>query len=282
MSTSTVVGASPAVAELPLTPHVRTTQRSVIVSEWTKFRSLRSTMYTLIASVVLIIGIGALVTAVTAAKWSGMSFLDRATFEPIAASLRGGLFAQLTIGVLGVMMMTSEYSTGMIRSTFTVVPRRLPVLWAKLVVFVTAIGIATIISTVVSFFLGQALLSRVGIGVSISSGHAVRDVIGAALYLTMAGVIGLAIGALLRSTAGGITTFIAGIFVLPPVLELLPADWTNHIAPYLPAAAGQALWSGNPDAGASQLSPWVGFAVMTLWAIILVAAAAVRLSRSDA
>jgi ABC-2 type transport system permease protein len=281
VSTATL-GSSTAIAELPITPGVRATQKSAIVSEWTKFRSLRSTMYTLGASVVLIIGISAIFTAVTAAKWSGMTFIEKATFDPITASLRGALFAQLTIGVLGVMMMTSEYSTGMIRSTFTVVPRRLPVLWAKLIVFVTAIGIASIASTMIAFFLGEGLLSRVGIGVSISTGHALRDVIGAALYLTMAGVIGLAIGALLRSTAGGITTFIAGIFVLPPVLDLLPTDWTNHIAPYLPAAAGQALWSGNPDVGASQLSPWVGFAVMGIWAVVLIAAAAVRLSRSDA
>jgi ABC-2 type transport system permease protein len=282
MSTATVAEASIDTVELPLTPHVRTSQKAVIVSEWTKFRSLRSTIYTLAASVILLIGIGAISTAVTAAKWSGMSFIQQATFRPILTSLQGGLFAQLTIGVLGVMMMTSEYSTGMIRSTFTVVPRRLPVLWAKLVVFVTTIGIATIISTVVAFFLGQALLSRVGIGVSISTGHALRDVIGEALYLTLAGVIGIAIGALLRSTAGGITTFIAGIFVLPPVLDLLPTDWTNHIAPYLPAAAGQALWSGNPDATSSQLSPWVGFAVMGIWAVVLIAAAVVRITRSDA
>jgi ABC-2 type transport system permease protein len=155
-------------------------------------------------------------------------------------------------------------------------------LWAKLVVFVTAVGIASLVSTVVSFFLGQALLSRVGIGVSITYGHALRDVGGEALYLTLAGVIGIAVGALLRSTAGGITTFIAGIFVLPPVLSLLPTDWTNHIAPYLPAAAGQALWSGNPDATSSQLSPWIGCAVMCAWAVVLIAAASLRLTKSDA
>ena len=140
----------------------------VLLSEWTKFRSLRSTIWTLLTAVVLSIGIGALFSAVSASQYHTFSPADRASFSPISTSLNGMMFAQLAIGVLGVLLISGEYSTGMIRSSLTVVPRRLPVLWAKLGVFAGVVFSLTLVTSFVSFFLGQALLSGQHLNVAIS------------------------------------------------------------------------------------------------------------------
>jgi hypothetical protein len=260
---------------------IRVTQARVLRSEWTKFRSLRSTVWTLLSAVVLSVGIGALFSAVTASQYHTFSAADRATFEPISTSLNGMTFAQLAIGVLGVLLITGEYSTGMIRSSLTVVPRRLPVLWAKLGVFAAAVFILTLVTSFVSFFLGQALLNSHHLGVSISAPGALRSVIGAALYATVAGMIGMAVGTLLRNTAAGISTFVAVFFVLPPLADLLPSSWRLHFVQYLPSNAGGALWGGARGI-AHPLAPWTGFGLLCGYAVVLIAFAAWRLRRSDA
>ncbi len=184
---------------------LRVTQPRVLLSEWTKFRSLRSTMWTLLTAVVLTIGIGALFSAVTANQYHTFSAADRASFNPVTTSLNGILFSQLAIGVLGVLLISGEYSTGMIRSSLTAVPRRLPVLRAKLGFRGVAFAVM-LVTSFVSFFVGQALLSSHHLGVSISAPNALRDVTGAALYVTAAGIIGMTLGALMRNTAAGIST----------------------------------------------------------------------------
>ena len=202
-----------AIAQPPTTvpaagePALRVTQLRVLASEWTKFRSLRSTMWTLVAAVVLTIGIGALFSAVTANQYHTFSPADKASFNPITTSLNGTLFSQLAIGVLGVLLISGEYSTGMIRSSLTAVPRRLPVLWAKLGVFAGVAFVVSLVASFVSFFLGQALLSSHHLNASISSPGALRSVIGAALFVTVAGMIGMALGGLMRNTAAGISTW---------------------------------------------------------------------------
>jgi ABC-type transport system involved in multi-copper enzyme maturation permease subunit len=260
---------------------IRVTQPRVLLSEWTKFRSLRSTVYTLLIAVVLSIGIGALFSAVTASQYHTFSPADQASFSPISTSLNGTLFSQLAIGVLGVLLISGEYSTGMIRSSLTVVPRRLPMLWAKLGVFAGVVFAVTLVTSFVSFFLGQALLSSHHLNVAISAPGALRSVIGAALYVTVAGMIGLALGALLRNTAAGISTFVAAFFVIPPLTGLLPASWSSHFVQYLPSNAGEGLFGGTRGL-AHPLGPWVGFGVLCIYAVVLIAFAAWRLRRADA
>ena len=260
---------------------LRVTQPRVLLSEWTKFRSLRSTVWTLLTAVVLTIGIGALFSAVSASQYHGFSPADKASFSPISTSLNGMLFAQLAIGVLGVLLISGEYSTGMIRSSLTAVPRRLPVLWAKLAVFAGAVFAVMLATSFASFFLGQALLSSHHLNVAISAPGALRSVIGAALYATVAGMIGMALGGLLRNTAAGISTFVAVFFVIPPLTGLLPASISDHIVQYLPSNAGEVLWGGTHGV-ANPLSPWTGFAVLCGYAVILIAGAAWRLRRADA
>ncbi len=262
-------------------PALKVTQGRVLRSEFTKFRSLRSTLYTLLTAVVLMIGIGALFSAVTASQYHTFSAADRATFSPISTSLTGISFAVVAFGVLGVLLMSGEYSTGMIRSSLTAVPRRLPVLWGKLAVFAAAIFSVSLVTSFISFFVGQALLSSHHLSVAITAPDALRSVIGAALYVTVAGMIGVALGALFRNTAAGISTFAAAFFVIPPLTGLLPASVSNHLSQYLPSNAGEALWGGTQGVQ-NVLSPWTGFAVLCGYAVILIAAAAWRLRRADA
>ena len=237
---------------------LRVTQARVVLSEWIKFRSLRSSVWTLLAAVVLSIGIGALFSAVSASQYHTFSPADRASFNPISTSLNGTLFSQLAIGVLGVLLISGEYSTGMIRASLTVVPKRLPMLWAKLVVFAGVVFALTLVTSFVSFFLGQALLSSHHLNASIS-----------------------APGALLRNTAAGISTFVAAFFVIPPLTDLLPASWSSHFAQYLPSDAGGVLFGGGRGL-ANPLAPWTGFGVLCAYAVVLITLAAWRLRRADA
>ena len=260
---------------------LRVTQPRVLLSEWTKFRSLRSTVWTLLTAVVLSIGIGALFSAVSASQYHTFSAADKASFNPVSTSLNGMLFAQLAIGVLGVLLISGEYSTGMIRSSLTAVPRRLPVLWAKLGVFAGVVFSVILVTSFVSFFLGQALLNSHHLGVSISAPGALRDVIGAALYATVAGMIGMALGGLLRNTAAGISTFVAVFFVIPPLTDLLPSSWSSHFVQYLPSNAGEVLFGGARGL-AHPLAPWTGFGLLCAYAAVMIGFAAWRLRRADA
>jgi ABC-2 type transport system permease protein len=264
------------------TPALKVTQARVLRSEWIKFRSLRSTVWTLLVGLVLMIGIGALFSAVNASQYHTFSPADRATFSPVSVSLAGTSFAVVAFGVLGVLLLSGEYGTGMIRSSLTVVPRRLPVLWAKLAVFAGAVGLLSLVASFASFYLGQAVLNSHHLGVSITAPGALRSVIGAALYITAAGLLGVALGGLLRSTAAGISVFAAVFFVLPPLAELLPASVGDHLTRYLPSDAGSAIWGGAQGVPGGALAPWAGFGLLCGYAAVLTAAAAWRLRRSDA
>jgi ABC-type transport system involved in multi-copper enzyme maturation permease subunit len=277
---SAVLASGPASAR-EAAPALKVTQARVLVSEFTKFRTVRSTVWTLLVAVVLMIGISALFSAVTASQYHTFGPADRASFDPVSTSLGGMMFAVVAFGVLGVLMISGEYSTGMIRSSLTAVPRRLPVLWGKLAVFAGVIFSVSLVSSFISFFLGQALLDSHHLGVSIAAPGALRSVIGAALYVTVAGMIGVALGALFRSTAAGIATFAGVFFVIPPLTELLPASISDHLAPYLPSAAGEAVWGGARGI-TDALSPWTGFALLCGYAAVLIAGAALRLRRVDA
>jgi len=277
---SAVLTAEPASAR-SADPVLKVTQARVLVSEFTKFRTVRSTVWTLLVAVVLMIGISALFSAVTASQYHTFDAADRATFNPVSISLSGMMFAVVAIGVLGVLMISGEYSTGMIRSSLTAVPRRLPVLWGKLAVFAGVIFSVSLVASLISFFLGQALLNGHHLGVSIAAPGAVRSIIGAALYVTVSGMIGVALGALFRNTAAGIATFAGVFFVIPPLTGLLPASISDHLSQYLPSYAGDALWGGARSV-TNALSPWTGFAVLCGYAVVVIAAAAVRLRRVDA
>ena len=268
---------APAIPPLPHTGRV--TFPRVVLSEWTKLRSLRSTRWSLLVAFVLTIGIAALACTVVAHHWPQMSPQDRASFHPLEVNLAGVQIAQLAIGVLGVLVITGEYSTGMIRATMAAVPRRLPVLWAKALVF-GAVTLALFVPSVLAaFFAGQAILSRRHVNVGIGDPGVARVVLGAALYLTVIGLFGLGLGAIVRNTAGGIATFAGILFVLPPLMNVLPTSWNDAASPYLPLNAGEALLA--LPRGDNQLAPWTGFGLLCLYALAALAVAAVLLEKRD-
>ncbi len=273
----TTTGAPP----VPAAPQAtgRVTQLGVLRSEWTKLWSLRSTRWTLLVAVVAMVGIGIIISAVQMSHWSQMSAGDRASFNPVDVSLGGWHLAQLAIGVLGVLVISGEYSTGSIRSTFAAVPHRLPVLWAKAGVFAAVTFCLMLPSAFVAFFASQAILTDHHVQTSLTAPNVARAVVGAALFLTVLGLLGLALGALVRNTAGGIAAFAGLMFVLPGLDALLPASWSNAINPYLPLTAGSAITAIRPDS--SSLSPWAGFAVFCGYTVVFGALAAYLLVRRD-
>jgi len=264
---------------VPRLPHTgRVTQMRVFVSEWTKLRSVRSTRWSFLAAVVFTIGIAALACAVVSHHWPHMSLQERADFNPLDPNLAGVQLAQLALGVLGVLVITAEYSTGMIRASMTAVPRRLPVLWGKAVVYGLVMLVLMVPSTLIAFVVGEAIFSGRHINVAFSDPGVARAVIGAGLYLTVVGLFGLGLGAIVRNTAGGIATFAGLMFVLPPLMNVLPLSWNNAASPYLPLQAGEAIMSTSAG---NHLSPWVGLALLSGYAAAALAIASVLLIRRD-
>jgi ABC-2 type transport system permease protein len=269
------------VDRLPRLPHTgRVTQARVAWSEWTKLHSLRSTRWSLFAAVFLTIALPVIFGFVTTSHWGTMSPHERADRHPLDIALAGVNVAQLAIAVLGVLVITGEYSTGMIRASFTAVPKRLPVLWAKTIVFGVVSFVLMLPPVLIAFFASQAILSRHHI-LQISFAHAgvARSVIGGALYLMLVGVFALGLGAIVRNTAGGIATFAAIFFVIPPLMNILPTSWNNAISQYLPSEAGRQIFSLTH--GAHSLNPWPGGLLFVGYCALTLAIAAVLLVRRD-
>ena len=248
-------------------------------SEFTKIRSVRSTYWTLIALVVITIGIGTLacVGAVSRGADHGPFF------DATQRSLAGLILGQLIITVLGALTVTSEYSTGMIRTSLTVQPRRGTVLAAKGVVFFLVSFITGLVASFVSFFIGQAILSSKHLNVTLGDPNVLRAVIGGALFLAVCGMLAFGLGTLLRHTAGAITASIGLLFVLFVLINFLPSNWQDHVDKWIPFNAGSQIWStiapqGNPP----MFSPWAGFTVFTAYAVIAIGAGAFVFLKRDA
>ena len=261
--------------------NIGVTQARVVVSEWTKLRTLRSTLWSLLVAAVLTVGFPVLFAAVTSSHWGHMSPGERARRQPLDIGLAGVNVSQLAIGVLGVLVITGEYSTGMIRATMSAVPKRLPVLWAKVAVFAAVSFLLMVPVVLAGFFASQAILSRHHIlQISFSHPGVARALLGGALYVAILGVFTLGIGAIVRNTAGGIATFVGIMFVIPPLMNVLPSSWNNAISLYLPDAAGRSIFALTH--GAHSLSPAGGLALFCGYAVASVGIAAVLLVRRDA
>jgi ABC-2 type transport system permease protein len=273
----------------PVTPTVRPAGRhagfvGLMRAEWTKIRSVRSTVWTLIVFVVVCVGLTALISWLTESHWYGPRAASRdasAISDPVGFVLGTGIgLGQLAICVLGVLVITSEYSTGVIRSSLLAVPRRILVLAAKAAVFALLLIVVTEIVAFCSFFVGSAIL-HAHVQVSLSGPGVTRAVIGAGLYLTVLGLFALAIGTMIRHTAGAISTIIGVVFVLPILSGLLPGSWGAHINAYLPEQAGTLITHTQEQSG-DLLSPWQGFGVLCIWTVLALAVAAYLLERRDA
>lgn len=281
--TTTLEKTAPVAAKhRPAPSNLKVTQARVVRSEWIKFRSLRSTVITMAAGAIALIGMGLLAAAFDTGSISTPDGGGPPTgSDPTATSLTGVMLAQLIIGSLGVMMTAGEYTTGMIRSSLAAVPKRLPVLWGKAIVFAGVTFVVMLAATLVAFLGGQAILSGGGVAsASLGDTGVLRAILGSALNLTGVGLMGIALGALLRSTAGAISTLFGIVLILPGLLQLLPSSWNADLGPYLPSNAISAFTTIQADAGS--LSAGAGLAVFAGWIVALLAGAAVLLKRRDA
>lgn len=254
---------------------------SALSSEWTKLTSVRSTVWTLVITVVAAVGIGALVTSAQAARFSSRSPVAQLSFDPTRSSLAGMLFAQLAIGVLGVLVMSAEYSTGTIRATFSAVPRRPTVLVAKVLIFAIVALVVGEVTSFIAFILGQHILSGRTPTASLSDPTVVRAVVSAGLYLTALGLLALGLATIVRHTAAAISTFVGLLFMLPILADVLPSSFANDIDRFVPADIGTRMMTVNYH-GADPLGPWVSFALLGAYVAIVLIVGGVLLVRRDA
>jgi ABC-type transport system involved in multi-copper enzyme maturation permease subunit len=258
----------------------RVTQARVMRSEWIKLRTQPSALWSLASAVVLIIVFGILYALLREARPPQGAAAIR-SFDPVSVSLSGVELAQIATGVLGVLLITSEYATGLIRTTLAAVPRRLPVLWGKAAVVAAVTVVVTLPAALAAFLAGQEVLGRQHLATSLGHPGVAQALIGSSLYLAACGLLGLALGALLRGAAGGISALFGLFFALPIVAGFLPGSWSDDIGKYLPSTAGLAVTTVHPDPAAS-LAPWAGLGVFCLYAAVLLGFAALRTRRGDA
>jgi ABC-type transport system involved in multi-copper enzyme maturation permease subunit len=285
-----------------LLPARKTGPGGLLLAEWTKIRSVRSTPWTLIIFAVVSLGLTGLLTWLTVhslnsgrngARDSGI------LTDPVNFILGTGLgLGQLAICVLGALVITSEYSSGVIRASLLAVPRRYPMMLAKSLVFAVLVIIVGEIVAFCSFFIGAALVNgetftetvKIAghavtvhrmLSVSLSQPGVLRAVVGSGLYLTVLGLFALAVGGLIRHTAGAITAVIGMVLVIFPLAGLLPDTWGAHVHAYLPTVAGQLITQDRPSAG-QLLSAWQGFGVFCAWTALLLAVAIFLLQKRDA
>jgi len=265
----------------PVPPSGLQLSRAALRSELTKLRTVRSTVWSLLVTIVMVVGLGALFCAARVSRWDRLDPGERLRFDPAGFSLNGIFLAQLAIGVLGVLVVSTEYGTGQIRATFGAIPQRRLVLGAKTLVFavvVTVVGLAACLS---AFGIGQAIFTAKSAGVSLADPGVLRAVVGGALYLAAVGMLGLGLAAILRRTAGAIATLVGLLLVLPILVNFLPSPWNDDIAKYLPGEAGGSVFR-VVQRSSTALSPWAGFAVLCAYAAVALVVGAVLVDRRDA
>lgn len=267
-----------------------------MAAEWTKLWSVRSTMWTLVATGVAIVGLSALSTG-TGSPTDIMA-------DPTRRSLIGIFLGQLIFGVLGVLVISAEYGSGTIRATLSAVPRRPVVLGAKVLVFGAVALVVSEVLTFSGFGIGQAILSARGAGrpqqlgvklphdiQALSSGSAslgqagvLRAVVGAGLYLAVLGLLALGLATIVRHTAGAISAFVGAVLVLPLIAQALPVSISHAVARFLPANIGVVMFSaqGLPNDLGPTFSPWTGFALLVLYTVVILGIGGWVLVRRDA
>ncbi|HWE56005.1 MAG TPA: ABC transporter permease [Acidimicrobiales bacterium] len=272
----------------------------VVRSEWTKFRSVRSTYWTYLIALLIGVGLGALVCVVSANHFfSDPTLYTR--WEPATRSLATLQLGQLAFAVLGVMTVTSEYATGMIRTSLTAVPRRIRMMSAKLIVYAVASLVVGEVISFAAFLVGQALFHaqtgtmRVGPimkflvpggvihvpSATLGQHDVLRVVVGAGLYLTVIGLLGAGLGVIFRHAAAGIAVIVSILVIIPVLVEAaLPTSWAQPIDKYWPTNAGQRVFylhSAGPN-----LSAWWGFGDFALFTTLVIALSFAVLHGRDA
>jgi len=252
----------------------------LIKAEWIKLRSLRSSKWTILALVVVTVGLGALFAALTAHHWSDMSAADRRTWDPTNVSLAGAAFGQLAVAVFGVLAITGEFASGTIRSSVAAAPRRTPLLLAKAIVYG---GVSLVVGELISFasyFLGMALFSGHAPISHLGDAGVIRAIVLTGAYEAIVCLIAIGIGTALRHTAGAISSLVAILIVLPSVIAALPTSAQNSLERFMPEQIA-ASSTGAVVPEAHYFGPWTGFGMLVLYATIAIGIGAWRFARRD-
>jgi ABC-2 type transport system permease protein len=280
---------------VPRDPTHRLTFRHVLQSEWIKFWSLRSTVWTLASSVVVMAAVSYLAVFFTAreafdpaTKPEDAGLLVALLHDP-SVVLAGADLAKLVVAVLGVLIITGEYSTGMIRSTLTAVPKRLPALWAKALVLVAVTAVTAAVAVVLSWLVALPTLNAHSAAPDLGDAQTRRILVGGVLYLVAVSLLAFAIGAIVRLSAGALATVLGLLLVVEVMFRTIPADFFRTVSPYLPGSAGHqilatqaAIEQARAASSAPVLDAWTGYAVLLAWVAVLLGVAAVLLRRRDA
>jgi len=268
-------------------PAGRASFGGAVRSEFTKIRSLRSTYWTLAALIVISVGIGALFSFGHVQRLQGLAgtpayagAVADAKQNAVPISLFGLLIGQLVIVVLGALTITSEYSTGMIRTSLSTMPRRGSLFTAKAIVFGVIALVVGEVTSFASFLVGQAIMLTQHVNATLGQPGVLRAVLGGGLFLAVCGLLSYGLGAVLRHTAGAITASIGLLFVIYILSGFLPSNWAVHVDKWIPFNAGGAIW--EQLSGQQMFAPWTGFAVFCGYAAIAVAGGLILFRRRDA
>ena len=278
----TTAGATTALGAVrkPL-PSGRYDLAGLLRSEWTKLRTVRSTMWTLGITIVVGIGISALATGETRAHWATMSLPTRLSFDPTRVSLIPLFFCQLAIGVLGVLVMSAEFGTGTVRATFAAAPRRPQVLLAKVGVFGLVALVVSEVTAFLSFFVGQAMLTSPARHATLATPGALRAVAGTGLYLCVIGLFGLGLATIVRHTTGAISAYVGVLLVVPLIVEALPSSLQDDVRRFLPSNIGVVMMTPATSTSPHLFSAWPGFLVLCGYTLAALVVGGVLLVRRD-
>ena len=254
----------------------------VLRSEWIKLTTVRSTIWSYVIVVLVSVGLAFLMSIGLNAEYAADMPAERQTSMIVQAATFGAFFGQLVIAVLGVLVISGEYTTGMIRSTLTAVPRRLPALLGKAVVLFVSSFVVGLVGALGAYAIAAPILAGKGIEASLTDPAVFMPILGSALYLAVVSVFALGIGAIVRSGAGGIATAVGLILLLPLTFAIARLDWMTDVAPYLLMNAGMSSFGLSAFAGESPLDTWQQVAVTLVWAAVALAVGAVLLKRRDA
>ncbi len=254
-------------------------------SELTKIRSVRSTYASLVLLVVASVTWAVAFCAGTASHWSHMSAQTRAGLDPTQSSVLGlALLGQLVIVVLGTLIITSEYSTAMMRTSLTVMPRRGVLYGAKVLVFASVALVTALPASFVCFFAGQRMLSGTHAAATLSQPNVLRAVIFSAVFVVLCGLFALGVGAVLRNTAGAITAAYGFLFLLPQLARALPSNWYEHMERWLPGGffISQITYTNPGNRIPHMFSPWGELAVFAGYTVAVLVAGALLFRGRDA
>lgn len=265
--------------------HATLSFAGTVRSEWIKFRSLRSTFWSYALVIVIAIGMSALIAFALTGTSEGTAAIGESagSTDPVVnAALVGVGFAQLVAGVLGVLVISGEYSTGMIRSTFAAVPARIPALAAKGIVLFVATFVVGLVANLAGYLTASLVFAQEDISAPLTDPGVFWPMLGAALSLALVALFALGVGAIVRSSPGGIAVVLGVILLLPTVLQLIPAEWAREVIPYLFSSAGTGIFTSTSlKPVGDALGVWLNLLIAGVWVAVSVVTAAVLMRRRD-